>query len=324
MQRFNGGQSTLMGRDPDSKWVHWLALSRRNTPGSMLDTLSSNSFPSSLSKASSNIGDSRPLRSRSSATSYFDLLSANEDGSIDSRPFANHKQHGNASGLTTRNMDSSWVAWFTERWHQRQLANMPDEVMQGKTHSSEQSSLNINKALSPSETQQLQMQKTGLPRDPENAVVSNITTTTTASAIPNSMEATCPLASPSNNLLDSDIDSLDTFTELLSNFCSALPFDPANTQANEAAELCATAGLDDGDLTWLEEQHAFPLSISDESGKSSPTSKRSREEYPGEYTNDVQSHLENTTNKKQRIFHPWTNRLETSSPFPSSVLRPTQ
>ena len=319
----NGGQSTPMGRDPDSKWVHWLALSRRNNPDSTSSTLSSSPSSSSLSKASSNIGDSRPLRSRSSATSYFALLSASEDGSNEGRSFAKHKQHGNVSGLTTRGMDSSWVAWFTERWHQHQLAEMPDKMMQEQAHSSEQSFLNINKTLSPSESQQLQMQRNSLPQDPENAAVFN-TATTTASAVASSVGGTSPLSSPLNDLLDSDIDSLGTLTELRSSFYSALPFDSTNTQANRAAEPGATAGFDDGDLTWLEEQHAFPLSIGDESGQSSPRSKRSREGYPGDYTNDGRTHRENITNKKQKIFHSWPNRLETSSPFPSSMLRPSQ
>lgn len=319
MQCFDGGQSRPMGRDPDSKWVHWLALSRRNNPGSMSGTLSSSSSPSSPSKASSKISDGKPLRSRSSATSYFALLSANGDGSNDGRSFANHKQYGNVSGLTTRDMDSSWVASFTEHWHQRQCADMPEKMVQEKAHSLEQPFLNINKTLSPSETQQLQMQTNSLPQDPENGVVSNTATTaSTAPAVSSSVGITSPLPSPLNNLLDSDIDSLGTFTEFLSSFYCALPFDATDTQANGAAAPCATAGLDYGDLTWLEEQHAYPLNTSDVLGGSSPTSKRSREGYPGDYTNDGQTHLENVTNKKQKTFHPWTNRLETSSPFSSS------
>ena len=323
MQCCNGRQSIPMGRDPDSKWVHWLALSRLNNTGSIFGTLSSSSFPSSLSKASSNIGDSTSLRSRSSATSYFALLSANEDGSNDGRSFANHRYHGHVSSLITRNIDSSCVAWFTERGHQRQLADMPDKMRQEKAHCSEQSFLDINKTLSSSETWPLQMQKNSLPQDRENAAVSN-TAVTTASPASSSVGTTSPLPSPSNNLWDSDIDSLGTFDELLSGFCSALPFDSTNTQANGAAGPCATAGLDDGDLTWLEEQLAFPLNTSDELGKSSPASKRSREVYPGDYTNDGQPHRENITNKKQKTLHPWTNRLDTSSPFSSIVLRPSQ
>ena len=289
-----------MGRDTDSKWVEWLASSRRNSPGSACGA-SSISSPSSPSKASS---------TRSSATSYFALLSANEDGSNDGRSsFANHKQHCNISGSTTRGMDSSWVAWFTEHGHQGRFTDMPDQIMREKGHGSERSFLNINKTLSPTETQQLQMQRYSLPQDPE---ISN-TATTTASAVSVSMGTTSPLPSPSDNLWDSNIDGLGT--DLLSTFWSALPFDPTNTQADEAAGPCATAGLDDGDFSWLEEQHAFPFNRSEESGKSSPGSKRSREEYPGDYTDHGRTQLETIANKKQRIYHPWTNPLEKSSPF---------
>ena len=281
-----------MGRDTDSKWVEWLALSRRNSPGSTFGASPSIPSPSSPSKASS---------TRSSATSYFALLSANEDGSNDGRSSsANHKQNGNISGSTTRDMDSSWVAWFTERGHQCQLVDMP-EIRREKSHGSDRSFLNMNKTLSPTETQQPQMQRYSLPQDPET---SN-TATTTASAVSISVGTTTPLPSPLDNHWDSNIDSLDT--ELLSTFWSPLPFDPTNTQANEAAGPCATAGLDDGDFTWLDEQHAFPFHLSEESGKSSAGSKRSREEYSGDYTNDGQTHLESITNKKQRICHPWTN-----------------
>lgn len=123
----HGGHRTTMGRDPDSKWAHWLVLSRRDRPGSMLGTFSLNCFPSSPSKPSSNVGDSKPLLSRSNGTSYFALLSTNEHGSTDRRSSVNYKQHGNVSGLTTRDVDfRGWVAWFTERWRQRQFAEMPD------------------------------------------------------------------------------------------------------------------------------------------------------------------------------------------------------
>ena len=319
----NARQSTLMGRDADSQWVHWLALSRHNKPASMSGTLSSGPFPSSPSKASSNIGDSKPLRPRSSATNYFALLSANEDGHHDGRSFTNHKQHGNVSGLTTRDMDSSWVAWFTEREHQHQLADVTETLMRERARSFEQSFLNNNdKSLPPSGIQQLQLQSNSRPQGPENAVLSNTATTTSASAGFGSVGTTSPLPFSVNNFLDSDIDSLDTFSELLSGFGPALPSEPSNIQANGAAGPCDTDGFDDGDFTWLEAQHACPLSISDESGLSSPNSKRSREEYPGGYpTNDGQTLLEGiTTSKKQKFVHPWAGRLDTSSPSSSSVL----
>ena len=222
-------------------------------------------------------------------------------------------------------MDSSWVAWAAERWQQRQPADTPGNIMQECAYSSEQSFLDINQTLPPSET--LQMQKYSLPRDPENVVVSP-TATTTTSVVSGSVGTTSPVPSPLNNLLDPDIDSLGTFTELLSNFYSALPFDPTSAPANTSARPCVTTtGLDDGSFTWLEEQHPFALHTSDESGQSSPTGKRGREGcYPGcEYPHDGHGHLESIANKKQKTFPPWNDRPETSSQtFSSGVSRSRQ
>lgn len=294
-----------MGRDPDSKWAHRLALRRRNNPDPTVDTPSSSPSPSPRSRPSSNIGDSKPFHSRSSATSYFALLSANEDGSINGRSSTNHKQHSSVSSLSRRDMYSSWAACSTERWRQRQLANMPNQMMHEKSHGSKHSFLNGNMTLLPSDTRQLPMKKHSLSPDPENAAMSR--TTTTRSAIPSSAGTISTASSPSNDFLDFDINSLDTLTGLLPDFGSTLPFDPTNAQAHGTAGPWPLAGPDDGDFTWLEEQLAFPLNLGDESGCSSPSNKRSREEYPGEYIDDGQISLEEFVNKKQKMYHPWIN-----------------
>lgn len=290
-----------MGRDPDSKWARWLALSRQDGPGSTFDTCSSSS-PASLSSASPNIGNNKPLRPRSSATSYFALLSTNKNGSIDGRSFANNKQHGNVSGLMSRNMDSSWVAWFTERWQQGQLADACDRVIQEKAHSSDQSPLDSNKTQLSFENQRLPTQKNSIAQDPEKGAVSN-TPLTTASVISSSAGISSTWPSPSSNFLNADIDSLDAFTELLPNFDSTFPFDPTNAQANGAEGSNDMTEFDDADLVWLEEQHEFPPNISDESRIQSPSNKRGREGYHGNYTNDYQNQLIDLTNKRQKIFH---------------------
>ena len=294
MQRSDGGQCTPMERDPNSKWVHWLAHSRRSGIDSTLDTMSSNSLPSSLFQSSSNAGDCKLLPSRSITTSYFALLSANEHGFGDGRLCANRdKQHGNNPRLTARDVDSSWVAWFAERWHQRQPADISDGIVQEKAHSPEQPFRNINKTLSsPTEIRKLKPQN-NLSPGPENSVISD--TDTATSAVPSSEGAINPLPSPLINLWDFDIDSLST--EFLPDFDS---FGSTNTPANGA---CATAMPNDGDLTWLEEPHAFPFNISDESKGTSHTSKRIREEYPGDYTTEGQAGLEYNANKKQRILY---------------------
>lgn len=257
----SSGSQTPMGKDLDSKWVHWLALRRGNNPDSLL---SSSPFPSSLSKASS--PSSNLMFSRSSATSYFSLLSAD-----DSRSFANRKMHqGNAFGLTTQDMDSLWVACFMKRWNQHHVADVPDKTMQA-IH-----------GLS-SEGQELQ---------PE--------TITTATQSVNTMGTTSFLPSL-DVLMDSDIDTTLTFPDL------QLPFDPI---------IQATAGLDDGITTCFEDQTAFPPNIlDDESGRSTPASKHSREGYPGEYANNNPTQPKNMAHKKQKKFHSGTGHAKLP-PFP--------
>ncbi|KAL8835900.1 MAG: hypothetical protein Q9170_003127 [Blastenia crenularia] len=290
-----------MGRDLDSQWVNLLALNRRSNP------------PAVKPKPSPNIADSKHLRSRSSATNYFALLSASEDGSNGSRSLANPKNHGNVPTSAMRDMDSSWVAWFTERWQERQLGDLPDGMMQEQAHASEQQPfLDINKTLAPSEPQQMQMHKYSLPQDLEDTMTFNNTVTPTPSAISSSGGTTSSIPSPSNNLCDFDIDSLDTFTELLSNFCTASPFDPTTTQADGTAGTGVTAGLSDEDFTWLEGQQPHPPTMNDESGKSSPSSKRNRDEYAGDHMNDGQAQLGVLTNKKQRMLCPGTNCFDMS------------
>ena len=319
MQCSSGRQSRSRGRDPNSQWVHWLASSRLNSPRSRCGTLSS-SPSSSRSRASSKIGDGKHPPSCSSATSYFALLSANEDGCHDGRPSANSKQHGNVSGLNMQDTDSSWAAWFNKRWDQQQLPDMPNKTVQEKAPRSEQCFLDLSKTMSPSEIQQLQMQRYSLPQDPHNALVSN-TTTANSSAVRSPVGTTSPWASPSTTQFwDSDIDCLDNLTENLLNFPSTSPFDQISTPANGAAGPCAIAGLD-ADFTWLGEQDAFPLHINDESGKSSPSSKRGREDHSPDFTNDCQTHLDDIASKKQKTFHQWAKHLETSSPCRYGVLR---
>ena len=297
MQRNDGEQCTPMGRDPISKWIHWLAHSRRSEIDSTLDTMSSNSLPSSLFQSSSNAGDCKLLPSPSITTSYFALLSANDHGFGDGRICANRgKQHGNNQRLTARDVDSSWVAWFAERWHQRQPADVSDEVVQENAHSPEQPFRIGKKTLSsPTETQRPKPQN-NLSPGPENAVIyDTATATSSTSAVPTSEEPINPLPSSLSNIWDFDIDSIST--EFLPDLDS---FGSTNTPANEA---CATAMPNDGDLTWLEEPRAFPFNISDESKRASSTNKRIHEEYPGDYTTEGQTGLDCNANKKQRILY---------------------
>ena len=315
MQCSIGPQNALRGRNPDSKWVHWLTSSRRNSPRARRGTLSSSASPASRSRASSTISDNRHIRSRSSATSYFALLSANEDACHDCKPYSNPKQNSHGLGLTAQDMDSSWLSWFNDRWDQRQLPDMPDKMVQ------DQSFLNHNKTSSPSEIQPPHMQQFCLPQD------SAVSGTAATSTVPSSVGTTSPWLSPSNVPLELDIDSLDNLNELLSNTTSTIPYDPTISQANGAAGTYATAGGLDGDFTWLDEQQAFPLNIKDEPGRAtSPSSvKRGCEDFLGDFLDDgAQTHVDDITNKKQKTFHSWANHLETSSPFPCATFQATQ
>ena len=297
MQRIDGGQRTPMGRDPISKWVHWLAHSRRNGTHSPLDTMPSNPLPSSLFQSSSSAGDCKLLPSRSITTSYFALLSANEHGFGDGRRCANRgKQHGDNQRVTARDVDSSWVACFAERWHQRQRADISDETVQGKAPSPGQSFRNGKKTQSsPTETQKLKPQR-NLSPGPENAVISDTDTATSPTpAVPSSEGPINPLPSSVFNLWDFDIDSLST--EFLPDFET---FGSTNTPANGA---CATTMPNSGELTWFDEPQAFPFNISDESKRASSANKRIHEEYRGDYTSEGQTGLECNANKKQRMLY---------------------
>ena len=307
MQRFNhDGQSTPMGRDPNFKWVHWLALSRRNGPGSMSTEASSpDPFPPACFQPSPYVGDSKSLRS--STTGYFALLSAGEKSSNDDATiFACRKHQGSVPSWSTRDMDSSWVAWFTGRCHQRQLPDIYHEPLQEEARNSYQSFPNVNNTPLPTDVSQ----------DPGTIA------TMTAPAVSSSEGMTSPLRSPLSSLWDMDIDSLST--EFLPDLCSASPFDLTDIQAYGAERPCATAWPDGGDFAWLEEQQALPLNLDDEPGNSGSASKRTREEYSGDYANDDQSPLKSIMNKKQRIIHPQTSRLESSSPYSSNMSRPSQ
>ncbi|KAL8934749.1 MAG: hypothetical protein Q9216_005753 [Gyalolechia sp. 2 TL-2023] len=328
-----------MGKDLDSQWVHLLALNRRNINGS------------TLSKPPPKTGDRKHARSRSSATSYFALLSASEHGTGAGRTVASNQKHSTVPGMTTRDMDSSWVAWFTERWQQRQLV---DDIPAGSTllqEQAEQPFLDLSqKSLPHPETRQPQVQRYNLPhhqQDQEDTRGFNHTTPETSAISSNSAGTTSPLPSPSNPQLDVDIDGLDTFTELLSNFCTASPFHPIPALANgSSSSSSAGAGqgpgaggpttaavLDDGsEFTWLEEQPHNPFSgmhMSDESGLSSPASKRGREEYHhGDFTVDGgggggQHHqLDNVVNKKQKVLHhPTSDWFDVPSPDAFGVSR---
>ena len=348
-----------VGRDPDSKWVQWLARSRQMNRNPAFDTSSSSPTSSAPFRASANISDSKPLHSCSSATSYFALLSANEDGSIESRASGYHKQHGSFSDLTKRDMDSPWVAWFTERSRQRQRVDMPDRMRQEGSRGSEQSFLDNNKVFSPSTASQLPTPKNtpspgshiatisagGAGGGGNNSSYNNTTTTTTTTsrpAIPSLTETNSTWLSPLSNFLDSDIDNLDTFTDLFPDFGSTIPFDSYNdAQANESTAPYAITGLDEGeDLAWLEDpqQLAFSHNIDAESEKPKPNpSKRTRAEqdpsdYFYSYPNDAAAatHIcleEEPTNKHRKIFHSRANSnsnyaLPSSpSPFSPHVLR---
>ncbi|KAI4184464.1 MAG: hypothetical protein L6R41_004709, partial [Letrouitia leprolyta] len=271
-----------MGKDLDSQWVHLLAVNRRNINGP------------SLSRASQNTSERKQhARSRSSATSYFALLSAGEHGSSAGRSSLYTQKASNIPSMTTRDMDSSWVAWFTERWQQRQLVDdtiggrtFPDRTIYTSSELAVPKSQTLSHPVTRQQQQQQQqqlMQQNNHPtqQDQEDALLFNHTTPATSEI--SSAGTTSPVPSPHMTNLDLDMDNLDTF---LSTFCTASSFpavpaltNPSSTSTSiqQRSSLPPSTNLDNGDFTWLEDQpqqpHTFPLPMSgggrEESGVSS-------------------------------------------------------
>ncbi|KAJ5894310.1 hypothetical protein N7495_006001 [Penicillium taxi] len=90
-------ESTIVARDFDTKWVQWLA--RRKNPSALSQ---SSSIP--LPIPSVTLHDSGSLHSRSTATTYFALLSGAQD---QQQPYHQGRQHTASSSI-----DSSWVRLF--------------------------------------------------------------------------------------------------------------------------------------------------------------------------------------------------------------------
>lgn len=303
MQCLQSAPCQPMRRDPDSKWVQ-LARTRRNNPGLM----SGNSTPTStLSTSASsrsitppNIKDAGHLRSRSSATSYFALLSAAEDANRDGRSHPNQKQHHGRP--SSRHMDSLWASWYN--CNQRPSTNLSDDMILETPSSSTQPFVNFNHSRAPSETPSLQMSENTI----GTTTASSTSSTNPPSTISTSVRATSPLQSSPVAFLDANIDGLNTFPE----FSSTFPFDLNDSTTNATFD---PAELDAGLLTWLDQQPPLPFGPNDETNTSSPTSKRGLETYPQDSAKAGTISLDHETAKKQKIFHSWTEGVETSLPF---------
>ncbi|GFF49075.1 hypothetical protein IFM51744_06990 [Aspergillus udagawae] len=268
MQCTRSGSSTPMGRDPNSRWVQWLALTRRNNPACLSGAVSSpTSSTSSLPMACSNLGDSGRVRSRSSATSYFALLSAAADAH---QRQDGRKQHYSGSGTSTAgHMDSSWVAWLNERSLQLQGGGPVGDPMQSMPCTGHYAS------KPPVQSPCCFPDSTAMPSSPFH--ISAFTTPT-----PPSMDsgAETPFPSPLAPLTDADLDALSQqfpdFPDTPDGFPVCFTDSVAETDPFDPAEL--GAGL----LTWLDEQHAFAFDL----GEDAPVSPSKRglnlEGYPAE------------------------------------------
>ncbi|KAH1976460.1 hypothetical protein KXV64_006642 [Aspergillus fumigatus] len=266
-----------MGRDPDARWVQWLALTRRNNHAPLSGAMSPSSSPS-LPMASSNLNYSSRVHSRSSATSYFALMSAAKDGHQHQyQREEDRKQHYyNGSGTPTRrHMDSSWVAWLNEHGHQR---------CQG--------------GRCPSETPgQLQQPQTCLPDSivmPSSFLDTPPFTTNTPPSMISSSATELP--SPLAPLTDAEIDAMsqqfpdfaDRFPAEFSDATTAMgPFDPAE--------------LDAGLLTWLDEQHSFAFHQGEDVAVSPSKRSLTLETYPREMSADGTRREGGI--KKQKVYH---------------------
>ncbi|RHZ52821.1 uncharacterized protein CDV56_101647 [Aspergillus thermomutatus] len=274
MQCTRSGSSTPMGRDPDARWVQWLALTRRNNPASLSGAISPTSSTSSLPMACSNLNESGRVRSRSSATSYFALLSAAADAHQHQHQHQHQrqdgrKQHYSGSGTpTARHMDSSWVAWLNEHGHQRQGG----PVGQSQT----QTSL------------------------PDSTVLSGsfLNTSAFTTPTPPSMvsSAATPFPSPLAPLTDADLDALSQqFPDFPDGF--PLGFADATTEMGPFDP----AELDAGLLTWLDEQHAFAFHLSEDVPVSPSKRGLSLDGYPGELSAEGTAWEGGI--KKQKVYH---------------------
>ena len=290
--------STSMEQDPDAKWARWLVESRRNGPTSPFGA-STDSHRSSLGGSPGL--DSHGLCTSSSATRYFALLSAHEDGYGDGRSFASHKSPAKACSPTTRDMDASWVAWFTKEWQERQPVFAPGERLEGDAHDpTEPPTDTATAAPAFMEDHQPLITITACLQRPENATVSN-TINDTAAGASSSVGTADPTPPSMNNLFDcGPIDTMSSFAEILSQSGSTMPFELASTQTHGAAGPPVTVGLGEGDYIWFNAQNPFSSDVIAGTGMPSSSGKRSREVYSDEYAHDGQIHPRNVPIKKPR------------------------
>ena len=311
MQHHEGAPGRLVARDSDARWVQWLTHSRRYNPKTSYDTVSSSSSSSSSSKASSTTGGGKYVRSCSSATSYFATLSANESqykGGASS-PIQSH--HSNVSGLMRPDLDTSWVTYSQKHRHTLRLVDTPDRSTQAGSHDLERQTLYAPRTLTPVEDHQHYM-TISLPQQQPAITSTPNPGTTTSSAVSSSVGTTSPMPFSLGNIVEPDVESLNTLSDLLPNMDSAWPFDLSNLLPETAAEPYATVGFDGGDLTWLEQQPAFPLSIDESSAISSP-SKRDHEEYSGDLSSIEHPRAEESAQKKRKVSQPWSSPPRMSS-----------
>ncbi|EAW25554.1 uncharacterized protein NFIA_043730 [Aspergillus fischeri NRRL 181] len=293
MQCARSGSSTPLGRDPDARWVQWLALTRRNNHAPLSGAMSPSSS-TSLPMACSNLNYSSRVRSRSSATSYFALLSAAEDGHQHQREDG-PKQHYNGSGTPTRrHMDSSWVAWLNERGHQRRQGGLVGDSTQSANSTGKYSS---DQSRSPSETPVQLQPQTCLPDStvvPSSFLNTSAFTTNTVPSMISSAATEFP--SPLEPLPDAEIDVLSQqFPDFADRFPAGFP------DATVAMGPFDPAELDAGLLTWLDEQHAFAFNLG-EDGPVSPSKRGlTLEAYPREMS--AEGMRREGGIKKQKLYH---------------------
>ena len=316
------------------RWLQLLAHTRghHSRPASLSGTMSppspgSSAYPLPLGNGSHlNMNNNGRVRSRSSATSYFALLSSTEDKHhqhdrpVSRKQHYHHRSSGSGSGSssgsrsgsgtpTGRHMDdcSSWVPGWLGAYGPHPPPT--HHAIDGQYHCSGQSYF----PLTEPPTHSLSESSCHGPHvmAPNSSLgTSTLTTTTTP---PSTISSTAtPFSSPLAPLTDAEIDAMILqFPDLTDGFPPGYPDSMDEMGPFDPAE--ADAGL----ASWLNEQHAFALNLSEEPSVGQSKRGLTAEGYSGDMSADGTSTSTGmgigweTGIKKLKVFHEEFNQGRT-------------
>jgi len=316
MQSLNSGVNTPMGRDPDLKWAQWLIQARRV-----------NSHSTSITNASPQLNSTRPpsppsfpsppldhgyhhVRSRSSATNYFTLLSAAEEANQQNGRLAQHPQKypltGNFAARSGQYMDSLWAVWLAEqRSHQGPLQESDIITLESQYPSA-----------TPLPTQ---MNHSSPYVQPLSVASYSSSPQSTNNVSPVLGKNTCyPSASSTVSVAPGEPDDQDPFTMTLE---STFPSNLSMPTIDLANSHLTTDGLDSGFMSWLHGNNGSSMDLIEEQGQQQHMPRKRYRE--GDFCDSqmgiaLQSSFEGFGSKKMKTSHFWTDQSEESSPVLSN------